>query len=176
MTNSYLFISRDDFAQNVKVDVSKWVKSKQSLSYIPWNVSIGLLRSYNPSLYYEFERDPATGHPYFRTENGVYLMAYIFDMESGKRTPPLFYPVRGFGNKGEPNPGTDLIGNAMQRAISKAIAQYTGLGWSLYSKLDESIDFDDDETYKPKAQQPAKAQAATANGALKKTVAKDEDW
>lgn len=147
-----LIIPREDFAKNVQVDVSKWVKSKQNLSYIPWNVSVGLLRSYNPNLYYEFERDEKTNHPYVRTEQGVYLMAYLFDMGTGRRTPPLFYPVRGFGNKGEPNPGVDLIGNAMQRAVSKVIAQFTGLGWSLYSKLDESIDLDEvEEAPAPKA-------------------------
>lgn len=171
----YLLIPREDFATNVKVDVSKWVKSKQSLSYLPWNISIGLLRSYNPNLYYDFERG-AEGYPYFKTETGVFLMAYLFDMETEKRTPPLFYPVRGFNNKGETNPDTALIGNAMQRAIAKAVAQYTGLGWSLYSKLDESIDFDDEQTFKP----PAAAAKATGVGVrsshYKQSENRDEDW
>jgi hypothetical protein len=148
MTSNYLIIPKEDFDRNAKVDVSQWVKTKQGLSYIPWNISVSLLRSYNNNLYYEFERDE-DGRPYFRTEQGVYLMAYLFDMGTSSRTPTLFYPVRGFGNKGEPNPGVDLVGNAMQRAVSKVIAQFTGLGWSLYSKFDESIDFDVEPT--PKA-------------------------
>jgi len=166
-----LVINAEDKRKNHDTDISRWVKKKQQLDYLPWGISKSLLHSYNPDLEVGFEQD-TNGHPYFKTESGVYLMAFVFDKTTGKRTPAMLYAVRGFGNKAEPNPGVDLISNATQRAYSKVIAQEVGFGWSLYSRLDESIDLDD-ETHTAPPRPTSKAPVATSNG-IKPKAQKDE--
>lgn len=157
-----LVIPPADRRKNHEVDIHKWVKKKQNLDYVPWGISRSLMHSYNANLDVGFECDPDNGHPFFTTPSGVYLMAFVFDKLSGKRTPGMMFPVRGFGNKSEPNPSIDLIGNAVQRAYSKVIAQEVGFAWSLYSRLDESIDLDD-ETLTPAAKPAAKASLSVVN-------------
>lgn len=165
---SYLTISREDWNKNAALEVSQWIKQKQNLSYIPWNVATGLLRSYNNELYVDFERD-TNGRPYFKSEEGVYILAYVFNRRTGERTPSLFHAVRSNGNKAERDPGIDTIQNQMQRAFAKVIAIETGLGWSLYSKYDESIEDISEPVSKlpvsaaPKTSSPVSKPAARSN-------------
>lgn len=169
-----LVVPAEDKRKNHEVDITRWVKKKQNLDYIPWGISKSLLHSYNPNLEVGFEVDANTGHPFFTTPTGVYLMSFVYDKTTGKRTPAMMYPVRGFGNKSDSNPSIDIIGNATQRAYSKVIAQEVGFGWSLYSRLDESIDLDD--TPAPQARPASKPSVVASNGVKPSNVNRDNSF
>lgn len=159
-----LVIPNDDFNKNAAIDISKYVKKMQGLDYLPWAVSMSLLRNYKSALDVGFECN-SEGHPYFETSKGVYLMPYLFDRTTGKRTPARMFPVRDNRRKADADVMLDTIGNQTQRAYAKCIAQETGIGWSLYSRLpDESIE--ELETASEPVSFVAKRRAITSNGQL----------
>lgn len=138
-----LHIPHADKKANRAIDVSAHIKKNQGLDYLAWSVSQDLLAEYNDALDVGFEEDD-NGNPFFCCgERGVYLKPYLFDRTSGKRTPSTVFPVRDTRRKSSSDVSMDTIGNQMQRAYSKTIAKETGLGWSLYSKYDESIPTDE---------------------------------
>ncbi len=134
----YLVISNEDFKKNAAIDLSEYTKTLQNATYCPWGVALHYLREYNPNLAVAFEENEQ-GQPYFLTENGAYLKPYVFDKQTGKRTPAIFFPVRNNKRQAVADVMMDTLGNQMQRAIAKVIAQEVGLAWSLYSRIDESM-------------------------------------
>ncbi len=144
-----LVISQEDFKKNMAIDVSEFVKKLQGNDYIPWGVALHYLREYNPNLAVGFDTCALTGHPYFvDSERGIYLKAYVYDKKTGQRTPSMFFPVRNNKRQASSEAMLDTIGNQIQRATAKVIAQEVGIGWSLYSRIDESM-LELEETDKP---------------------------
>mgnify|MGYP000689862007 CR=1 FL=1 len=149
-----LVIPQDDFKKNMAIDLSEFVKKLQGNDYVPWGVAIHYLREYNPELAVGFEVEPRSGQPYFIDGGGrgAYLLAYVFNKRTGQRTPSIFFPVRNNKRQASADVMMDTIGNQQQRAIAKVIAQETGIGWSLYSRIDESmLELEDGEVPSPSA-------------------------
>lgn len=134
----YLVISQEDFKKNMAIDVSPYVKQLSGNDYLAWGVSLTLLREYNPELAVGFENNEE-GHPIFHTSNGSYLLAFVYNKLTGQRTPSIFFPVRNNKRQASVDPDAANVGNQQQRAIAKVIAQEVGIGWSLYSRIDESM-------------------------------------
>lgn len=142
-----LHIPQTDFERNDSMDLRPYLKQIKGLDYIPWGVSKHLLRKYNDKLEVGYETQ--NGLPYTVTPFGLYITAYVYDTASGKRTPGLIFPVRvdrqrgedeaSFTNRHTTAVNMSTIGNDLQRAYAKAVAFFTGIGWSLYSRVDESI-------------------------------------
>lgn len=129
-----------DRQRNKAIDVTRWIKKQQGLDYLPWAIAQDLLNEYNDDLDVGYETDE-NGCPYYIVDGrGVFLKPYLFNRSSGKRTPSFMYPVRDARRKSDPAVTLDTIGNQMQRAYVKCISRETGLGWSLFSRYDESID------------------------------------
>lgn len=144
-----LVIPQEDFKKNMAIDLSPFVKKLQSADYVPWGVTLTFLREYNPNLAVGFEEN-AEGHPYFIDgERGAYLLAFVYDKISGQRTPSIFFPVRNNKRQASADVMMDTLGNQYQRAVAKVVANEVGIGWSLYSRIDESM-LELEETETPK--------------------------
>lgn len=135
-------IPAEDYKNLTNVDLSPYKRQKQNLTYIPWGVSLQVLKTYNPSLDVKFVENPNNDSFYFgNSEIGYYLLAYL--SKDGQRiSENLVHAIRDYRNKAVTT-GLDIthITNSAQRAIAKCIAINTGIGMSLYSQIDESIDF-----------------------------------
>lgn len=136
-----LVISQEDFKKNAAIDLGEYSKKLQGNDYIPWGVSLHYLREYNAELAVGFETNTHYGQPYFIDNDGrgAYLLAYVFNKRTGQRTPSIFFPIRNNKRQAAADVMMDTIGNQQQRAIAKVVAQETGIGWSLYSRIDESM-------------------------------------
>lgn len=119
----------------VMVKSVRFKSGAKNFDYVPWDAALRLMWEYDPKLDVGF--DYYDGKPYCKTETGVFLSCYIFDRTTGKRTPSLYYAVLNMAMESEANPPMHLIINNQKRAACKAIAVYTGIGFSIYS--DESL-------------------------------------
>lgn len=138
-----------DYQRLSKLDLSAYQRSKQNLTYIPWGVSMQILKTYDPTLDVDFERN-TDGDPCFGNEKrGWYVQAYL--TRNGVRiSANLIHAVRDYRNKAVKDPDITVVTNSIQRAIAKCVAIHTGIGMSLYSQIDESIDFiKEDGTIEP---------------------------
>lgn len=135
-------IPSEDYNRLAKVDLSKHQRVKQRLTYIPWGVAIQVMKQYDSTLGVDIEKTES-GDLYHGNEKiGYYVMCYL--TRNGNRVSDnLIHAIRDYRNnpiKGDALKITDVT-NAIQRAITKCIAINTGIAMSLYSQIDESIDF-----------------------------------
>lgn len=135
-------IPAEDYKNLTKVDIDCYKRQKQNLTYIPWGVSMQIMKSYDPALDVKFVQNENNDNIYFgNSEIGYYLLAYL--SRNGQRiSENLIHAIRDYRNK-PVTASLDIthITNSAQRAIAKCIAINTGIGMSLYSQIDESIDF-----------------------------------
>ncbi len=147
-----LFIPPDEFLANSKIDLQHLVSVKEfttksgkvrRMNYIAWTDSLRFLRMYNPDLdagVEEYQTEDGYCLPYMCTQTmGAIVGAFVFSKSTGRRTPAIYLAVRGSKLESIVTPLSGDITNTMQRAIAKAIAQYTGIGWNIYAG-DESLD------------------------------------
>jgi hypothetical protein len=142
-----LEIPIEDIRRNMEIDVSQFIEVRSHktrsghevrLSYLPWYTAYELLRDYNPNLCTAVEH--FANKPFLYIEGqGCLIYPFVMDKLSGKRTPALVYAVRDQSLSSPTQPSVDLICNNIQRAMVKAIAQFTGIGWAVYTS-DESVE------------------------------------
>jgi hypothetical protein len=147
METNYLVINKEDWLKGYHIDVSKHVeKSVQEMNYLSWSFAEKYLRENFNNLVVEFERN-GNDYCFGNSKEGYYVLPYIVDIETGKRTPSLYYPiidpynrciVDGLMDKnGKPiTINTMRINTSLQRARTKIIAITTGIGFSLYNGED----------------------------------------
>lgn len=135
-------IPSEDYKRLSSVDLSAYARVKQNLTYIPWGVSLQVMKTYDSTLDVTYVENPKNDSIYFGNENiGFYLLVYL--TRNGERiSENLTHAVRDYRNKAVKT-GLDIthITNSLQRAIAKCVAINTGIGMTLYSQIDESIDF-----------------------------------
>jgi len=147
METNYLVINKEDWLKGYHIDVSKHIeKSVQEMNYLSWSFAEKYLRENFNNLVVEFERN-GNDYCFGNSKEGYYVLPYIVDIETGKRTPSLYYPiidpynrciVDGLMDKnGKPiTINTMRINTSLQRARTKIIAITTGIGFSLYNGED----------------------------------------
>ena len=147
-------IPAEDYKRLSRLDLSAYARVKKNLTYIPWGVSMQILKTYNPELGVTLVKGNEGKLYHGNPDIGYYVMVYL--TRNGERiSEDLIHAIRDFKMQPSMNPKITDITNSSQRAIAKCIAIYAGIGMTLYSQIDESIDFiqDDgsiitDETFK----------------------------
>jgi len=169
-TDLYLYIELETRKTMMQIDVTNLIEKRQGLDYLPWCEAQILLAEHFPNLAVAYEMNPTSlpGDSYVKLspwfdygDKGYAVYPYLFDHQSGKRTPPMFYPVMDFKHKSHLNPTVCDFNNAMHRAAVKCIAIYTFLGIEVYRKTKEDV---------PSEVQEAKQETVQA---LRKTEVKE---
>lgn len=142
MNNNILIL---DFNKGWNLAVpAHYVEKKQGFSYLSWMYAIQLLNEHFPGIHVDFVPNPATGGPVWY-EEGTFLMNYGKNLVEGRTaylrpfltngeasTPPLYFPVMDARKNAALHPCPRVVNDNIQRAISKTISTYTGIGAKLY--------------------------------------------
>jgi hypothetical protein len=143
-TENQLRLSFERWSELNRLDVSGYIKKKQSLDYLSWAVVERLLREHLPTFEVRFCLSDS-GSPVFRLggEGSGYLLPYLYETTSGKYTSPILFPV--YDNRfGDADPeSAAAVNKSMQRASAKLVAIETGIGFSLYSRIEEDLPSDE---------------------------------
>lgn len=130
-----------------EVDVTPYCKDRDGISYLPYNACISLLHEHGAeSVYFLPVPNPRNGSSLYETEtvfadkNGVTNRCYetrieihIDDKTYYMQSPVMngIWPVR------DDSMSQQRVWNSMTRSFVKAVAMYTGLGFSLWMTEEE---------------------------------------
>lgn len=131
-----------------KVDVTPFVEARDGADYLPYNKCIDLLHEHGAELVYFIPvPNPKTGSSLYETEtvfadkNGVTNRCYETKIEI-HIDDKVYYmqsPVMNGANPVKDNSmSQQRLWNSMTRSFVKAVAMYTGLGFSLWLKEEEN--------------------------------------
>jgi hypothetical protein len=135
-----------NYAKLRAIDVSKQVKQKGKFNYISWAYAVDQLLQLDPKANWEYK--------FFKNADGLdvpYCMigetAMVFcTVTAFDKQMTAQLPVLSMNNQPVPKPNSAQINNAMQRALTKAIALH---GLSLYLYQGEDIPTDEIEIEPP---------------------------
>ena len=138
-----------------KVNVSKYTKDKNNLTYLPWNQAVQLMMKSYPQWHYEFGEDEI--HP----DGSMTVHCTVVISNLAKR---MWLPVMDYRNRAIKNPNAKDISDSKMRCLVKTIGMF-GLGFSLYEgKVQPEDTWDDvevDDIDKPvKKDKPVKEDKA----------------
>lgn len=148
-------------------------KTYNGLSYLSWAYAYRYFFEHFPGLFVDFDRNDSGG-VVFKDFNGYILRPYLTD--GCKRTPSLVFPImdRKKNAVKEP-PDARQINDNYQRAATKCIATYTGLGLKLFEG--EDIPKPEDEEKEASPAKPAGRKAtSTSKSQPKKDAASAKSW
>ena len=132
------------------VDVSKFVKEKNNLIYLPWNQAVQLMMQSYPQWHYEFSDDEI--HP----DGSMTVHCTVVISNLAKR---MWLPVMDYRNRAIKNPNAKDISDSKMRCLVKCIGMF-GLGFRLYEGKvqpeDTWYDVVVDEIDEPVKDKPAK--------------------
>lgn len=131
-----------------KVDVSEFVEKRDGADYLPYNKCIDLLHEHGAEkVYFLPVQNPKTGGSLYESEtvfedkNGVKNRCYETRIEI-HIDDNVYYmqsPVMNGANPVKDNSmSQQRVWNSMTRSFVKAVAMYTGLGFSLWLKEEEN--------------------------------------
>lgn len=134
----------------LNMPVDELLEMRGDKEYLPWTEALILLETNFPGYRVGYEtcrrggvneQDPIyTLVPWFDYgQLGCAVYAYVYEEETGKRTPPIYFPVMDYKHKAHPNPTVCDINNSMQRAAVKAIAIHTWIGLEVFRKSKEDV-------------------------------------
>ncbi len=129
-----------------KIDVSKYIEKKGTLSYLSWAWAWGTLKENYPDATFEkhwFEMgDPRYKIPYAMDKNGyAYVMVSV--TVNGLVICETF-PVLDHRNNSVKTPNSFQINTSLQRCLAKCVA-YHGLGHYIYAGEDLPSDYADNK-------------------------------
>jgi hypothetical protein len=125
-------VVREVFTRLVNIDVSKYTKKKNHLTYLPWADAYRLLMLEFPDAMiheYWFEGSDGLRHPYYHDDTGYYVTVGITIKGIEKREK---LPVLDYRNKPIEQPNSFDINTTTKRCWVKAMARW-GLGLYLYA-------------------------------------------
>ena len=131
-----------------KIDVSSFVEKRDGADYLPYNKCIDLLHEHGAEkVYFLPVQNPKTGGSLYESEtvfedkNGVKNRCYETRIEI-HIDDNVYYmqsPVMNGANPVKDNSmSQQRVWNSMTRSFVKAVAMYTGLGFSLWLKEEEN--------------------------------------
>jgi hypothetical protein len=123
-----------NFKELRKIDVSKYVEKKASLSYLSWVYAVDQLQQIDSEAEWEYRffDYPEGTVPYCKI--GATCMVFCTVTLFGKkRTSQL--PIMDHRNKAIPNPDSFQVNTAMMRCLAKAISLH-GIGLYIYAGED----------------------------------------
>jgi len=134
----------DDLRQ---VDVSEYVEQRDGVDYLPYNQCIDLLHKHGAEkVYWLPVQNPRTGGSLYESEtafedkNGVKNRCYEtrIEIHIDENVYYMQSPVMNGANPVKDNSmSQQRVWNSMTRSFVKAVAMYTGLGFSLWLKEEE---------------------------------------
>ena len=135
------------YAELRKIDVSAFVEKRDGADYLPYNKCIDLLHEHGAEkVYFLPVQNPKTGGSLYESEtvfedkNGVKNRCYETRIEI-HIDDNVYYmqsPVMNGANPVKDNSmSQQRVWNSMTRSFVKAVAMYTGLGFSLWLKEEE---------------------------------------
>ncbi len=127
-----------------QVDVSAYVEQRDGMDYLPYNQCIALLHEHGAeSVYFLPVQNPKTGGSLYESEtvfedkNGVKNRCYEtrIEIHIDDKVYYMQSPVMNGANPVKDNSmSQQRVWNSMTRSFVKAVAIYTGLGFSLWLK------------------------------------------
>lgn len=130
-----------------KVDVSAYVEDRDGIAYLPYNQCIDLLHQNGAEIVYFLPvQNPKTGSSLYETEtvfkdkNGLENRCYEtrIEIHIDDKVYYMQSPVMNGSNPVKDNSmSQQRVWNSMTRSFVKAVAMYTGLGFSLWLKEEE---------------------------------------
>jgi hypothetical protein len=130
-----------------KVDVSQFTEKRDGLDYLPYNKCIELLHEHGAEVVYFLPvQNPKTGGSLYESEtvfedkNGVKNRCYEtrIEIHIDDKVYYMQSPVMNGSNPVKDNSmSQQRVWNSMTRSFVKAVAMYTGLGFSLWLKEED---------------------------------------
>lgn len=130
-----------------KVDVSKYTEERDGMDYLPYNKCIDLLHENGAEVVYFLPvQNPKTGGSLYESEtvfedkNGVKNRCYEtrIEIHIDDKVYYMQSPVMNGSNPVKDNSmSQQRVWNSMTRSFVKAVAMYTGLGFSLWLKEED---------------------------------------
>ena len=131
-----------------EIDVSKYVEKRDGADYLPYNKCIDLLHEHGAeTAYFLPVQNPKTGGSLYESEtvfedkNGVKNRCYEtrIEIHIDDKVYYMQSPVMNGANPVKDNSmSQQRVWNSMTRSFVKAVAMYTGLGFSLWLKEEEN--------------------------------------
>lgn len=131
-----------------KIDVSPYCEQRDKADYLPYNKCIDLLHEHGAEVVYFLPvPNPKTGGSLYESEsvfedkNGVKNKCYEtrIEIHIDDKTYYMQSPVMNGANPVKDNSmSQQRVWNSMTRSFVKAVAMYTGLGFSLWLKEEEN--------------------------------------
>ena len=131
-----------------QVDVSAYVEKRDGVDYLPYNKCIDLLHEHGAEkVYFLPVQNPKTGGSLYESEtifedkNGVKNRCYEtrIEIHIDENVYYMQSPVMNGSNPVKDNSmSQQRVWNSMTRSFVKAVAMYTGLGFSLWLKEEET--------------------------------------
>ena len=131
-----------------QVDVSAYTEKRDGVDYLPYNKCIDLLHEHGAeTVYFLPVQNPKTGGSLYESEtvfedkNGVKNRCYEtrIEIHIDDKTYYMQSPVMNGANPVKDNSmSQQRVWNSMTRSFVKAVAMYTGLGFSLWLKEEEN--------------------------------------
>lgn len=131
-----------------QVDVSAYTEKRDGADYLPYNKCIDLLHEHGAeTVYFLPVQNPKTGGSLYESEtvfedkNGVKNRCYEtrIEIHIDDKTYYMQSPVMNGANPVKDNSmSQQRVWNSMTRSFVKAVAMYTGLGFSLWLKEEEN--------------------------------------
>ena len=131
-----------------EVDVSAFVEKRDGADYLPYNKCIDLLHEHGAeTVYFLPVQNPKTGGSLYESEtvfedkNGVKNRCYEtrIEIHIDDKVYYMQSPVMNGANPVKDNSmSQQRVWNSMTRSFVKAVAMYTGLGFSLWLKEEEN--------------------------------------
>lgn len=131
-----------------EIDVSKYVEKRDGADYLPYNKCIDLLHEHGAeTVYFLPVQNPKTGGSLYESEtvfedkNGVKNRCYEtrIEIHIDDKVYYMQSPVMNGANPVKDNSmSQQRVWNSMTRSFVKAVAMYTGLGFSLWLKEEEN--------------------------------------
>ena len=130
-----------------KIDVSEYIEKRDGADYLPYNKCIDLLHEHGAeTVYFLPVQNPKTGGSLYESEtvfedkNGVKNRCYEtrIEIHIDDKVYYMQSPVMNGANPVKDNSmSQQRVWNSMTRSFVKAVAMYTGLGFSLWLKEEE---------------------------------------
>lgn len=131
-----------------KVDVTPFVEKRDGADYLPYNKCIDLLHEYGAEeVYFIPVQNPKTGGSLYESDtvfsdkNGITNRCYEtrIEIHIDDKVYYMQSPVMNGANPVKDNSmSQQRVWNSMTRSFVKAVAMYTGLGFSLWLKEEEN--------------------------------------
>lgn len=141
LTVQTLVVPYSKFEKCLQLDLKNYISTNpfNNAEYLNYAAALKFLKKEFPTFVVKYKLNEE-GHPYFITEVGSFVKCYMEDLATGLTSEELFFPVMvGKDHRSVGKADARQFSDAMNRAACKLIAQVTGIGFTLWLRVEEDV-------------------------------------